>query len=525
MTSAPPASDRPRAARRVSVAAFWLAVIAAGGSVMVIEILGARVVGPVFGVGLFVWSSLISVTLGALALGYVAGGKAADRWPTSKLLYGALALAGLWVALLPLVSRAVLLWVMPLGLRLGPLLGALVLFGPVLGVLGTASPIAVRLCCATVERAGHAAGAVYASSTAAGVVAALYTAHGFIPSYSVDAIWVGLALVLLSVAGLGLAIAGIGRASMLPVLALAGVWAPEPVSSEEWVIVESTQSAYAKLAVVDDTSRSATLRLMRADHSVIGAQWLESGEPAFDFLHLLTALHAANPRGERLLLLGLGAGTLSASMARYGVVTDVIELDAEVVRLARQHFGFEPTGEVFVEDARTFVRRPGRSYDFIVQDTFTGGDNPEHLFSVQMLRQLRARLNESGLVVLNFVGSDQGAHAAAAQAVNNTLRHVFPHVRVFRDGPQRPDVPLNNLLFFASNAPIEFAAIDGTMFSSARHANVLRSFQEWETLHQPAPQAPLITDARNPLSQLAVPLAERFHALMNEQYPAAFWVN
>ena len=32
-------------------------------------------------------SCLISVTLGALALGYLVGGKAADRWPTSKLLY------------------------------------------------------------------------------------------------------------------------------------------------------------------------------------------------------------------------------------------------------------------------------------------------------------------------------------------------------------------------------------------------------------------------------------------------------
>lgn len=34
-----------------------------GASVMIIEILGTRVISPVFGVSLFVWSALLAVTL------------------------------------------------------------------------------------------------------------------------------------------------------------------------------------------------------------------------------------------------------------------------------------------------------------------------------------------------------------------------------------------------------------------------------------------------------------------------------
>ncbi len=493
---------------------------------MVTEILGARVVGPVFGVGLFVWSALISVTLGALALGYALGGKWIDRWPHEALLYGPLALAGAFAALIPVLRSSILLMAAPLGLRVGPVVAAVILFGPVLLVLGMVSPIAVRLRCWTAERAGNAAGAVYAISTVAGVVGALSTSHWLIPSYSVEAIWRGMALSLLVVAALGLLRARRSKGWLsLPLLGLLGTFVPEPNPGDQLVVIEATQSVHARLAVVDDTSRSDTLRLMRADHSIIGGEWLETKEPAFDFPYVVEALHLANPSGRRLLLLGLGAGTISALMDRYGVSSDVVEIDGEVLRLARDHFGFTPSGEVFIEDARTFVRRTNRTYDFIVQDTFTGGENPEHLFSLEMLQSLKSRLNASGLVVLNFVGSDDGSLSMAARAVNKTLRQVFEHVRVFRDGPSREDVPLNNLLYFASSVPIEFAGLGSEGFSSERQAHVLSTFQTWETLRSVDRGVPLITDDRNPLSSLTIAVSLRFHDLMNEVYPPRFWVN
>ncbi|MFH1353301.1 MAG: SAM-dependent methyltransferase, partial [bacterium] len=37
-----------------------------GAAIMVIELLGTRIIGPYFGAGLYVWSSLITVTLTAL---------------------------------------------------------------------------------------------------------------------------------------------------------------------------------------------------------------------------------------------------------------------------------------------------------------------------------------------------------------------------------------------------------------------------------------------------------------------------
>src|SRR5690606_36658260 len=71
-----PPDDRERALSRWEL---LMTVLFSGAVVMLIEILGTRIVGPVFGVSLFVWAALLSVTLCALAIGYAVGGVLIDR--------------------------------------------------------------------------------------------------------------------------------------------------------------------------------------------------------------------------------------------------------------------------------------------------------------------------------------------------------------------------------------------------------------------------------------------------------------
>lgn len=55
-----------------------ITVMISGASVMVIELLGTRLIAPFYGTSLYVWSSLISVTMVALTLGYFIGGRWSD---------------------------------------------------------------------------------------------------------------------------------------------------------------------------------------------------------------------------------------------------------------------------------------------------------------------------------------------------------------------------------------------------------------------------------------------------------------
>src|SRR3954466_14229270 len=95
-------------AQGLGQAEMYGTVFACGAAVMVIEILGTRVIGPVFGVSLFIWSALIAVTLSSLAVGYYVGGALADRMPTRRLFGGVVVAAGILLGLATPASALVL---------------------------------------------------------------------------------------------------------------------------------------------------------------------------------------------------------------------------------------------------------------------------------------------------------------------------------------------------------------------------------------------------------------------------------
>ena len=46
-----------------------------GGAVMFAEIVSAKMIAPVFGTSLYVWTSVLTITLTGLMIGYFLGGK------------------------------------------------------------------------------------------------------------------------------------------------------------------------------------------------------------------------------------------------------------------------------------------------------------------------------------------------------------------------------------------------------------------------------------------------------------------
>ena len=112
---------------------------------MVLELLGSRIIGPYYGVSLYVWSSMITVTLIALAAGYRLGGLAADRGAKANDLYRFVFLAGLFMLFITLISGPVLKATSKLGIRGGALLSSFILFTVPLLFLGMVTPFAVIL--------------------------------------------------------------------------------------------------------------------------------------------------------------------------------------------------------------------------------------------------------------------------------------------------------------------------------------------------------------------------------------------
>jgi hypothetical protein len=166
---------------------LWLYVVVAlsGAGVLALEILGTRLLGPFYGVSLYLWSALISVTLAALSVGYALGGRWADRDARPARLTGLLAGAGLWIMVVPWLRGPLLAVSESLGLRAAVLLSATVLFFPPLMLLGMVSPVAIRIHASTLDRVGRSA-ATLCGPTMASVVAALATGFWRIPAVGVS---------------------------------------------------------------------------------------------------------------------------------------------------------------------------------------------------------------------------------------------------------------------------------------------------------------------------------------------------
>ncbi|MBT3815213.1 MAG: fused MFS/spermidine synthase [Methylococcales bacterium] len=176
-------------------------VFTGGASILAIEILGSRIMGPYFGVNLFLWTALLSMTLIALALGYFWGGILADYKPSYKILATLIFIAALWLFILPHLTEPISTFSRNFGYKLSILFTSLCLFTIPLGCLGCVTPYVLKLRANSLNKVATDAGDLYAFSTIASVLAALATGYFFIPFVGVKEFTnlIALALTLLAV--------------------------------------------------------------------------------------------------------------------------------------------------------------------------------------------------------------------------------------------------------------------------------------------------------------------------------------
>ncbi len=110
-----------------------------------------------------------------------------------------------------------------------------------------------------------------------------------------------------------------------------------------------------------------------------------------------------------MLLLGLAAGSVGQAIRALDPDAEIVgvELDREVLRLGRRHFGLGRLRlEIFTGDALEFLRRERRKFDLIVEDLFVGSSRsvrkPDWLLG-EGYQLIRRRLRPAGYVVSNTI--------------------------------------------------------------------------------------------------------------------------
>ena len=182
-------------------------IFISGGAILALELLASRIMTPYFGVSLYIWTGILSITLVALAIGYWLGGRLAARrgsaahaGPPLLQLYAvmpAIASVGLVAACLAYpqtfdsLARSSLVY--------GAFAAGMVLLFVPLVAASAMNPLLVALVARRRERAqidDAGAGQVFFVSTLGSVAGVVVTAFGLIPYVSNFAAVLGVAIVL-----------------------------------------------------------------------------------------------------------------------------------------------------------------------------------------------------------------------------------------------------------------------------------------------------------------------------------------
>jgi spermidine synthase len=330
------------------------------------------------------------------------------------------------------------------------------------------------------------------------VAGALAAGFWLIPRGGIGVLLGGLALSLAALALAWLVSAKAGpraAAALIAALAAAGLARPRPRPIPGLRAAET--SLYGDVLVVDrEDWGKRVLYIDGIANTVVDLHTLQSTS---DYIRSFELARFLRPRAAKALLVGLGGGALPGRLARFGVSTDVVDIDPAVERAARRWFGFRPTGELHIEDGRRFLSRPGPAYDFIYFDAFNGDQQPFHLFTRESFEETARRLSPDGVLVINLIGYAMGPRAELKRSVTKTLRSVFPNVRLLAANTDlNPAQSYVNMTFLASRGPLDFQADPEKDPEIGRYASRVRA--NW--IEEGAGDGELLTDDRAPVEAL-----------------------
>jgi spermidine synthase len=478
-----------------------------GALIMVIEVLGSRVIGPFFGVSLFVWTSLITVTLLALAGGYAIGGMLSDCFQRPYYLFGIILLAGVLALFIPILKGPVLKACLPLGLRSGAFASTLILFGPVLLLLGCVSPYLVKLVARELKNLGQVVGGLYALSTIGSTVGTVLTGFVLIAYLSVDQIFAligGLLMVLAS-----LYFVFFQRRWWVVVVLILPFLLYQPQTAVSRTMPDGTRvdlvhredNYYGDIKVVDYSFGQTHHREMIIDGLIQGGIDLADYQSVYEYSYFIEFLsYMLVPEGKRCLVIGLGLGAIPSWYEKQGIQCDVVDINPAVAEIARDYFNFKISGDLILEDARYFLNSSDRQYDYIVLDVFNGDITPAHLLSHEALVLMRERLRPGGVLAVNLIGSLKQETFMTGSVVK-TVESAFDAVDVYPTfDVEESATGVGNIILMAYQGKRRELRIDHARFQT--HNSVRRQvFSNLGRRYQfpDGTRAMVLTDAYNPV--------------------------
>lgn len=226
-----------------------------------------------------------------------------------------------------------------------------------------------------------------------------------------------------------------GRKILLVSCVLLSIVSLATLTAEAKILFQK-DSLYSHIRV-EDTGGIRTLWFNNAPQTTMQITQPYAG--AFEYTEFFHASHAFKPGLKKVLVLGLGGGSIpKAFVARYpDVSVTCVEIDPVVLDVARNYF-YLPDSErlqVVIDDARRYLARTSTNFDAIFIDAYLadyyGAYVPFHLATKEFFELVAKRLTSGGVVAYNVTAQINGWNSASLNAIAKTMGSVFGELYIF----------------------------------------------------------------------------------------------
>lgn len=426
---------------------------------MAIELAGAKMIAPFFGTSLFVWASVLAVTLGGLAAGYFAGGWATFRFSPLRLLFWELLAGTLLIALMPFMAVKFMSLTGGMGLRLGSLLSSFSFMFLPLFCMGMISPTLIQLQNRELKGTGKTAGTVYAISTLGGIIMTLLMGFYFLPEWGIrisvffSAALLASMVILVVITGKKYkAVSAVATFVLILMFLASGKSFSDANVAGKYLY--RGEGILGQITVVETRGGEPVIRTLfinQIPQTQVDAKDIPASY--WKYPHRIAMIAGMKPQNSKALLIGLGGGNIAMELKKMGFSVDAIEYDKRMPELAEKYFGFKPAGiNVHIDDGRHYVRATDKKYDLVVIDVLNGEVQPHHMFTMESFEEMKRILEPDGLLIINNQGFLLGEHGLGARSVYKTLLQSGFRVKYFFAGDENNS---GDIHFIAS--PSDFA--------------------------------------------------------------------
>jgi spermidine synthase len=525
-----------------------------GAVVLSLELLASRILTPFFGVSLYIWTSILSVTLIFLAIGYQFGG-----WVTSKidskyyeeLFISIPFLSSIFILISTITYPILLPKLTSLDLLVGSFIGSFVLLSIPLVLMSALNPILISIIKDKNDQSSDSkSGFVLFISTIGSVFGVIFTALVLIPNFTNFSAFILNALFLIVYTLFIYFIIGYNSFKKLKKLFLflnlilffflLGVYyfkqnylnhftSTKDTSGNTYIIEYENPSYYGNLKVVgiQPLNQNDIYSYKLYQNGFTQNTIDKNGNSLNSYTYMMDALSQQSSPGDALIL-GFGGGIIPKKLSAKGFNIDVVEIDPITLEIAEKFFKYKKINtNFFFEDARTYVRKCKKKYNLIIIDLFFADGIPEHLTTIEFYNDLKNCLYDDGILISNSI--TDFSNDLTLNTVLSTFNAVFKNLYYFYDKTYVDQSPIKvtNLYTLATNKGqlknlnLKFDHVPEIM--RAKLSSTLRNINKFKV--EEMNKENIIYDEKNTYSEIFSKSMQSFRQLVSSSIPSRILIN